>query len=338
MSASVSTKLGTVALFLGAFILVLAALSKFYMYDRLAVVPLNQDTTSISQTSPGADAEYLDAAAGLKITNGPLKNVKIVRGDVDASKKASDELGKDVAVWNIYDATDTPDFDFASGETALSATDDTVAFDRNTGEAVTWKGTQSTSDGETIEPGDFKGLYFKFPFNSQKKTYQYWDGTLREATAAKYIGEGKIKGLKVYKYRQTIEPIKTGTIDVPGDLVGSDEDTVTADRIYSSVTNYDVEPVTGVVIKGETAQDSFLELDGERVLTTTQATLGYTDQNIADTVDEYKGKAKLLSAVKTGIPVGGLIAGLILIAAGLATRFGGNSSDAHRQERTKVSS
>ena len=36
-----SKKLGTVALFLGAFLLALAALSKFYMYDRLAVVPLN---------------------------------------------------------------------------------------------------------------------------------------------------------------------------------------------------------------------------------------------------------------------------------------------------------
>lgn len=326
-----SSKLGTVALFLGAFLLVLGAMSKFYMYDRLAVVPLNQDTTSLSQTAPGADAEYLDVAAGLKIANGPLKNVKIVRGDIDASKKASKELGKDIAVWNIYDATDTADFDFASGETALSATDDTVAFDRHTGEAVSWKGTQSTGDGETIKPGDFKGLYFKFPFDAQKKTYQYWDGTLRKATPAKYVGESKIKGLKVYQYRQTIQPIKTGTIDVPGDLVGSDEATVTADRIYSSVTNYNVEPVTGVVIKGETAQDSYLELDGERVLTTTKATLGYTDANVAQTVDDYQGKSKLLAAVKTTIPLGGLILGLILIGAGVFTRIGGGRTRGSRK-------
>lgn len=329
-------KLGTVALFLGAFLVALAALSKFYMYDRLAVVPLNQDTTSISQTSPGADAEYLDVAAGLKIASGPLKNVKVVRGDIKASKQASKELDKDIAVWNIYDATDTTDFDFSSGETALSATDDTVAFDRHTGEAASWKGTQSTGDGNTIEPGDFKGLYFKFPFDSKKKTYQYWDGTLRKATPTKYIGEGKIKGLKVYKYRQTIEPIKTGTIDVPGDLVGSKEDTVTADRIYSSVTNYDVEPVTGVVIKGETAQDSYLELDGERVLTTTKATLGYTDANVSQTVKDYKGKAKLLSAVKTTFPIGGLIVGLVLIAGGLLTRRGGNSSNGHRKADSEL--
>lgn len=326
-----STKLGTSALFLGAFLLVLAALSKFYMYDRLAVVPLNQDTTSVSETAPGADAVYLDAAAGLKVTTGPLKNVKIVQGDIKASKQASKDLDKDIAVWTIYDATDKPTFDFGGGETALSATDDTVAFDRNTGEAVSWKGTKSSTDGKTIEPGDFKGLYFKFPFASEKKTYQFWDGTLRKATPTVFVGEGKINGLKVYNYRQTIKPISTGPIEVPGDLVGSKEDTVSADQIYSSVSDYSVEPVTGVVIKGQTAQDSYLELNGERVLTTTKATLAYTKANIAQNVDDYKGKSKLLSAVKTTVPLGGLIIGLVLIGAGLFSRRGGASSDSHRK-------
>ncbi|NRQ50927.1 DUF3068 domain-containing protein [Aeromicrobium stalagmiti] len=312
--------MGTVALFLGAFVLAIAALSKFYMYDQLAVVPLNQDTTSEATTAPGADAEYLDAAAGLKVTNGPLKNVKVVRGDIEASKQASKDLGKDIAVWDIYDSTDKPTFDFASGETALSATDDRVAFDRHTGLAVDWKGTKSTADGETIEPGDFTGLYFKFPFGAEKKTYPFWDGTLRQATPAKYVGEGTVKGMKVYKYRQTIEPIKTGTIDVPGTLVGSDEGTVTADRIYSSVSDYSIDPVTGVVLFGQTAQDSYLELDGERVLTTTKATLAYTDANVAKTVDDFKSKSSLLGALQTTVPIGGLVLGVVLIGVGAFAR------------------
>ena len=45
-------KTGTVLLFLGAFLLVIAAMSKFYMYDRLAVVPFNTATTSHSSTAP----------------------------------------------------------------------------------------------------------------------------------------------------------------------------------------------------------------------------------------------------------------------------------------------
>lgn len=315
-----SKKLGTVALFLGAFLLALAGLSKFYMYDELAVVPLNHEATSVATTAPGDDAEYLDVAAGLKPTTGPLKNTKVVVGNVEAAKKASKELDRDVAVWDIYDCTDTPDFNCGSGKIALSATDDRVAFDRNTGEAVDWEGARSDVDGEVIQPGDFKGLYFKFPFDAQKKTYPFWDGTLRKATPAKFVGEGTVKGMKVYKYEQTIEPVKTGTIDVPGSLVGSTEATVTADRIYSSVSKYSVDPVTGVVLVGQTAQDSYLELDGERALTTTDATLTYTDANVTDTVNEFKSKALLLTAVKTYVPIGGAVLGLVLIGIGLLTR------------------
>ena len=327
-------KLGTVALFLGAFLLALAALSKFYMYDQLAVVPLNHETTSVSTTAPGADAEYLDVAAGLKPTTGPLKNTKAIVGNVKEGKEASKELGRDIAVWDIYDCTDKPTFDCGSGETALSATDDRVAFDRNTGEAVDWKGARSDVDGEVIQPGKFTGLYFKFPFDAQKKTYPFWDGTLRKATPAKYVGEVKVKGMKAYEYKQAIAPIKTGTIDVPGSLVGSEEPTVTADRIYSSVSTYKIEPVTGVVLWGQTAQDSYLELKGQRVLTTTKATLSYTDANVTDTVNEFKTKALLLSAVKTYVPLGGGALGLVLIAIGLFTRrdSGEQAPAAHKEE------
>ncbi len=263
-----------------------------------------------------------------------MKNTKAVVGNVKASKQASKDLDRDVTVWDIYDCTDKPSFDCGSGETALSATDDRVAFDRNTGEAVDWKGARSDVDGEVIQPGKFKGLYFKFPFDAQKKTYQFWDGTLRKATPAKYVGEAKVKGMKAYEYEQTIDPIKTGTIDVPGSLVGSDEATVTADRIYSSVSTYQVDPVTGVVLVGQTAQDSYLELDGERVLTTTKATLKYTDANVADTVNEFKTKALLLTAVKTYVPFGGGALGLVLIAIGLFTRrdSGQRATAAHKDE------
>ncbi|MCW2750610.1 MAG: hypothetical protein JWR83_1720 [Aeromicrobium sp.] len=326
-------KMGTVALFLGAFLLALAALSKFYMYDQLAVAPANTESTSTATTAPGADAQYLDAAAGLKITDGPLKNTKVVTGDVAESKKASKALGRNIDVWDIYDCTDKPDFNCGGSGTPLSATSDRVAFDSNTGEAVSWKGTRSESNGETIAPGDFEGLYFKFPFDAQKKTYGFWDGTLRKATPAKYVGEGTVKGMKVYKYEQTIAPIKTSTIDVPGSLIGSAEATVTADQIYSSVSNYSVDPVTGVILFGQTAQDSYLEVNGQRVLTTTKATLAYTDKNISDTVNTYKSKAKLLTLIKTGIPVGGTVLGLVLIGLGVMTRRGGNTDGARRADK-----
>lgn len=328
-------KLGTIALFLGAFLLALAVLSKFYMYDRLAVVPLNQQTTSIAATAPGDDAEYLDAAAGLTTVNGPLKSTQLVSGDVEASKAASKELDQKVAVWDTYSCTDTPDFDCGSGETPLSGSNDRVAFDVTTGEAVDWNGTRSEADGVTTEAATFEGLVFKFPFDTQKKTYQWWDGTLKAGADAKYVGKGEVKGMKVYKFEQTIEPVKTGTIDIPGDLIGSEESTVTADQIYSNVRTFSVEPVTGVVVVGGESQDSYLEVNGERKLTTTKATLGITDDVIQKTVDDYSTKATLLTAVKTWIPVYGGILGIVLIAAGLMSRRG-NSAGARRADKGEL--
>lgn len=73
--------LGTIALFFGAFLLALAALSKFYAYERLAVVPLNSTATTISETKPGADAEYLDIKK-LEVVSGPLKSTRVTTGDV----------------------------------------------------------------------------------------------------------------------------------------------------------------------------------------------------------------------------------------------------------------
>ncbi len=327
-------KMASVALFVGAFLIALAALSKFYMYDRLAVAPQNTTSTSISETAPGADAEYLDVA-NLEVVSGPLKSTRIVEGDVEKSKEASDDLGKPVDVWFTYSCTDTPDFECGSGKTPLSGTTDLVAFDANTGEAVDWKGSSSESGGEApTEPANFEGLYFKFPFDTQKKTYKFWDGTLDQATDATYVGEGTVDGMKVYKFEQVIEPTKTGTIDVPGDLVGSDEDTVTADRIYSNVRTFSVEPTTGVIVVGGEAQDSYLQVDGERKLTTTQATLQYTDENTKSTVDEYRSKARMLGLVKTGVPVGGGIAGLVLVGVGLlGARRGKESSKGSSDDR-----
>lgn len=313
--ALVGKKLGTIAIVLGAFLLALAALSKFYMYDRLAVVPLNQETTSISATAEGADGTILDIAAGAVETQTPLKSTRVVQGDVELSKEASEELDADIAVWKSFVCTDRPDFDCGSGETPLSSSYDTVAFDRHTGEAVSWDGSRAESNGQTVR-GSFEGQYFKFPFGTEKKDYEFWDGTLKQATTAEYVGEDEIEGLTVYKFEQVIEPTKTGTIAVPGSLAGVDKPTVVADRYYSNTRTLNVEPTTGVIIRGGESQDGYLMYDGERIATTTEASLQYTDENVKNTVDEYKSKVTLLKAIETWIPLGGLVVGLLLVAVG----------------------
>ena len=328
--------MGTVALFLGAFVLALAALSKFYMYNQVAVVPLNNQSTTILATVPGAPAEYLDAAAGLKTVKGPLKSIQLVTGDVKLSKQASKELGRDVAVWTDYNCTDAPGFNCASGETPLSATTDLVAFDVRTGESVAWKGTKNEANGVVTSPMAYEGLFYKFPFDTQKKTYMWYDTTLHKATPAKYVGEGTVKGMKVYKFVQTIAPIKTGSIDVPGSLVGSDKTTVTADEIYSDVRSFSIEPVTGAPFGVTDSQDTYLEVDGVRGATLTKASLKMTPASVQALKDQYGSKITQLKAVKTWLPVGGTLLGLVLIGLGALTRRGGNTDNPRKADKGEL--
>ncbi len=100
----VSRKLGFILTGVGVFFLALALLARFYAYDRLAVVPLDQDTVSVSE---GPGATIFDIATQQEITV-DLVSTRNVVGDVEASEEASDELGEDIAVWETLVYTDEP--------------------------------------------------------------------------------------------------------------------------------------------------------------------------------------------------------------------------------------
>ena len=305
--------LGVVALVLGAFLLMLGALSKFYIYDQLALAPLDTNSTSTSETIQ--DAEYFDIAGGLKVTTGPLRSVRVTVADKELSAEASKDLGADIAVYDTFSQVDKPDFDFGSGETALSASHEIIAFDRVTGETVEWDKTRIMTGGLTVR-GNHKGLFFKFPFNTQKKTYQFWDGSIKEATDAVFDGEDTIDGLKVYRFVQTIEPTKIGTTAIPGALIGDERPNVVLDRMYSNVRTLEVEPETGAIIRGGESQDSWFELNGERKLTATTASLSYTEDYVQANVDDISGQAFALRTIRTTLPLWGSIIGVLLIIGG----------------------
>ncbi|MFY0405750.1 DUF3068 domain-containing protein [Solicola sp. PLA-1-18] len=333
--ALVGKKTGFVLLFVGVFLLALAALARFYAYDQLAVVPLDQQSTTQSTTGDG-DATYLNVAAegGPAIETGPLESRRQVVGQVEDSKKATDDLGEDVAVWDTLSYVAPPGFDPASGD-PLSGTRDLVAFDRHTGAAVKWDGETTESAG-VKDDVTFTGQYFKFPFNAQKKTYQFWDGSLRKATDATFVDTDEIDGLAVYKYEQKIPATKIAELAVPGSLVGeASTPSVTADRMYANTRTLWVEPETGVIIKGQEDQLSTLAVDGETKATITKATLGYDDKTVSDTVDEYASRASSLKAIRLYVPIGGLVLGVVLVAGGVVLLRRGRGAEV-RGDHTAV--
>jgi hypothetical protein len=252
-------------------------LARFYAYDRLAVVPVDAEITSVSE---GPGATIFDIATQQEITV-DLVSTREVVGDVAASEAASDELDREVAVWETLVYNDEPGAAIDDDNPPRSANHDRVAFDRHTAEVIDCCGnyTATTAElgtGEEIrdEETPIVGLYFKLPFNAEKKTYQFWDGALKDATDLEYKGTESIQGVTVYRYEQVIEATDVGDIDAPASLFGIDEEgDITLDRIYANTRTLWVEPETGVIFRGQEDQNVVAEYNGDQVATLTDVVI-----------------------------------------------------------------
>jgi DUF3068 family protein len=288
---------------LGAFLLIAGLMLKFYAYPKLAVAPIDQN--SVTKLS-ASGAEIFDTSALAPLTTDLSVENRTV-GDVKASKAQGDN----VLIWASTTSIRSSDGTVRSRSAARTA------FNAHSAEAVNCCGNfESSTDGERTAVKR-TGLVFKFPFATEKKTYQVWDDTLGKAVATKFVKATSLDGLKVYQFSSDVPSTKVGTTDVPGSVVGSSEATVTADSMYANTKTIYVEPVTGAIINQRQQQNATLAVDGEDKLTTTKADLSYTDAQIKANVDDFKSKASQLSLVKGLLPLIGIILGLLALAAGL---------------------
>ncbi|WP_166139717.1 DUF3068 domain-containing protein [Nocardioides ochotonae] len=324
---------------LGVFLLVAAALLKFYAYPKLAVAPIDQNSET---TLTAEDAVIFDTdPAMLTEVVVDLTAVSTTRGDVDASREASDDRGEDIRVW-----ADTQTITSDDG-VVRSKSRGRAAFDAFTGEAVDCCGSFSETTEDERTSVVREGLVYKFPFGTEKETYDWWDGTAGTTVPAEFVEETDVDGLDVYKFEAELEPTVVGTREVPASVVGErGSDSIEADVVYANKRTFFVEPVTGAVIDRTEEQRSILAIDGEERATTTEADLSFTDEQVAKNVDEYESKASLLSMVNGLFPILGLVLGLILIALGLVlgrrdaaaapARTGATKDDGTHRETTKV--
>jgi hypothetical protein len=297
---------------LGVFLLLTALLLRVWAYPRLAVSPVDQDSATKAEAKNATifdtDPEVLEPFET------DLTVVSSTRGDVKATE---DDAPDGVLVW--VDTTQI--WADADGEDApeRSVSVDRVAHDEKTGEAVKCAECDTFSEAEEGEQVaiDRSGQYFKFPFGTEKKDYEFWDDTLAEALPASFEEEDEIDGLKVYKFVQTIEQQEVGTREVPGVIFDVDEPAVDATSMYGVTRTFYVEPVTGVIIDRVEDRDESIVYEGEAVPTRV-AKIEYTDEQVQENVDEYRSKAMLLSGLKGWIFFGAGILGLLLLLAGVS--------------------
>lgn len=307
------SKIAAVAIGLGVFMIVAAGLVRFYAYPTLATVPADYEGVTELEAS-GAQVLDYDSTTG----PGPLVSET---HDLSVTSRTIADTGADapdgVVVWvNSTTVTRANGVDFQLAQ-------ERAAFDAVSGAAVdcakceSWVRT-TAGFGEPVEeePTERAGQVYKFPFATEKKDYEVWDGTVGKAVPATFEGEEQIDGLTVYKFVQRVDPTVVDTRTLAGEKFGVDAPTVDADMWYSITRTFYVEPQTGSPVNR--VEERTQELRYEDVTVPVfSGTVQYTDDQVAKLVKDTKSNATMLGGMKLLFPLLLVVLGLALLAGGL---------------------
>ncbi len=302
--------IGLVLVGLGLFLVVLGVLTRFTVVPAIAKAPLSpgQADGGVTQTDQvGVAAKLFDPATLTTRTDVPLTVTRYTRGDVPASQ-TPEALAGDLAIYDTFQRVEDN-----AGVVVLANTA-RFAFNRVT--SVMSNCCGANLDGENVEMSGIVPL--KFPMFTQPQNYPYFDTSLNTTVEAVYQGQEELDGLPVYKYVVTVEPSQTGTIEVPGDLVGSPLPTFVAPRYYSNVLTLYVEPQTGAIVQGDSVQVQTLRgPDGTDQVTLLDAVIGTTPEEAAAGIEYAKTQSALLTLVNNTVPLVAVIAGAVLFLLGV---------------------
>lgn len=277
---------------LGGFLVTLAVLAQFWAPGRLMKTPLDVDSTTLLDGT----AQLSDGTGGTD--EFPVKAFSVTRAD-------SERSDSDVVVFQnssclVKDEGEIDECVSASDpeERLISASTDNFATDRRTAEAV--------DDPKYLPPSaeDKEGLVNKWPFEAEKKDYQYWDGYAAAPVDATYEGTETVDGVEVYVY-------KTLVTDVPIEITDGVQGTYSTDKTLW------IEPTTGSIVN-QFEQQERLDEDGNTFLS---LDFGFTDEQIADNAKESGDNASSLKLIKDTVPLIGYIVGIPALLIGIALQL-----------------
>ncbi|MFJ4198658.1 DUF3068 domain-containing protein [Streptomyces sviceus] len=299
-----ASPISLILLGLGTFLLVLAPLLAWYVTPRAALNPINIDQTAVYRgTGSVFDTEQVRTVPDQRITV-----TQRVRGDV-----ADSERSGRAAVWDVTTTVDTDKSLPASDpHDALEFVPHRWVMDRKTTKPVHCCGEKPYIEGEA---------YLKFPFDVQRRSYQWWDNSLGSTVTLRYQGTKKVQGYTGYRFTGTVAPAKVGTRLVPGTIVDEPgRPQVLAEEWYS---NHGIELVvdqrTGRVVYAQVGPKRTLRAPGAKkdaVVLLDSKKIAFTTATQKDAVRLAKRDSGQLRAVGETLPIGAAVAGFVLAAVG----------------------
>lgn len=320
-------KLGLLLIGVGAFLIALAPLVRFYVGHKLIAAPLG----IYEKTTLRADgATYLDTAHWKILNGATLAATNTTRGD----KHAGDDK---VAVWDSFTSVE---------DTSTNAKIDTqmqrAVFDRRNAELRNGRGASVNGDTSVRQTG--LGLFW--PINVKKKTYPYFDVTTKRTWPMNYVGEDRTQGIRTYRFVQQIPPTVTDTYKpgVPASLFGLSPsqlaqlpgydkkyNAVAVDRVYQATTTAWVDPRTGAQVSLERNVRTTLRTpDGVDRLVIGDLDLKMTPDSQKRLVHRSSHDADKIPLARAYVPYGGGAAGIVALVIGLVMAVSGRRGPAHQ--------
>lgn len=199
-----------VVLGLGVFCLALSILIPSYVLPRVELMPLGEETTSVS-TGPGS---YFDENTLQKVGPVPMTVTTHVVGDVNAGQQTG------YAVWNISTRIDTPKtLNQPDPRFAYSWNVQHVVSERHTGAIVNCCGAIPPVHID-VHSLPYPFVYLQFPYSVAKTTYDYWDSETGKAYPILFSGTTTVDGHELYRFTGTVPATTVSSADVPGQLIG----------------------------------------------------------------------------------------------------------------------
>lgn len=256
---------------LGAALLIAALLLSTYTQGKISKIPLDTDATLVSD---GTGTAFEPASL--------LGERFVVDEDVPVvmQQQISVESPANAEVVTLQVGTSLRRSDQQQDNGLLLAMVDTVTVDRSTALAV----SSETNPGGSVQrpraieeenpPTNIalphEGLAYRFPFDTEKRTYPVFDPIAQEAFDANYAGEEDVNGLTTYRFTQNVgfdadgelvEPVRYASLyDDDADsqvtaraalwgLEGDPEEMITMTRYYAAQRTFWVDPVSGTIVK-----------------------------------------------------------------------------------------
>lgn len=324
---------------LGAALLIAALLLSTYTAGKVSRIPLDLNTTLVANgTGTALDPQSLSAQRFVVDKNVPVVSQQQI--SVETPSNA------DVVTLQVGSTLRRSDRQQDTG--LLLAMVDTVTVDRITAMAV----SDDTHPGgfvqkpRTIEDTGppisialpHEGLAYRFPFDTEKKTYPYFDPIAQKAFDANYEGEEDVNGLTTYRFTQNVgydadgklaEPIKYASLFKDNEdgevtaraelwgLPGDPNEPITMTRYYAAKRTFWVDPVSGTIVKTEAHANHYYARDPVvPEMSVADYKVSSTEQTVEAQVAAARDQRDRIALWSRVLPITLTVAGLVLLFAG----------------------